>query len=448
MRTILKFTAFALFLLIIAAGITLYAMSRPDTARFSTAELSGRVPVMASQRAETIPTMNVPEATGWAAGQTPHAAANLTVARFAEGLEHPRKMLVLPNGDVLVAETESPPRDSSGIEGMIMKNLMDKGGAGGKSANRITLLRDANGDGKAEVKTAYITGLNSPYGMALVGDTLYVANTDALLAFPYKADETTMSGKPVKIVDLPAAGTNRHWTKPMVANADGTRLYIGVGSDSNIGEFGPAREVRRARIMEVRPKQNYIRTFASGIRNPSGLAYNPATGDLWAVVNERDMLGSDLVPDYLAHIDEGDFFGWPWYYWGGYIDPRVAPEAEDRREYVRRPEYGLGAHVAPLGMTFTQGLDLGDAWSNGVLIARHGSWNRKPASGYDVVFVKFGANGRPSDALPLSFLDGFLAKDDKTTLGRPADVQVAKDGSALVADDSGGIIWRVSMKRN
>lgn len=444
MRKILKYIALVAVLLIMGGAITLYVMSRPDVARFSTAELSGRVPLMAGQHPETFPTMHVPEAVKWPEGKGPTAADGLATARFAEGLVHPRSMLVLPNGDVLVAESESPPRDTSGIEGMIMGRLMSKAGAAGVSANRITLLRDADGDGKAEVKTAYITGLNSPYGMALVGDTLYVANTDALLAFPYVAGATAMAGKPVKIVDLPAAGTNRHWTKSLVATPDGKRLYVGVGSDSNIGEQGEANEAHRARVIEVRPAQKYQRTFAAGIRNPTGLAFHPDTGDLWAVVNERDMLGSDLVPDYLTRVGEGDFYGWPWYYWGGYIDPRVAPPAEDRRQYVRRPDYGLGAHVAPLGLTFTKGLDLGARWQNGALIALHGSWNRKPASGYSIIFVKFGTDGKPVNALPVTFLDGFLAKDEKITTGRPADVKVAKDGSALVADDAGGIIWRVA----
>lgn len=443
MRKILKYAAIALAVLIVVGGIILYVLSRPDVARFSTAELSGRVPVMASQNAQTIPTMNVPEATSWPAGQAPRAAQGLKVERFAEGLDHPRSMLVLPNGDVLVAEAESPPRKDGGIEGKIMKSMMSKAGAGGASANRITLLRDADGDGKAEVKAAYITGLNSPYGMALVGKTLYVANTDAILAFPYVEGETKMSGKPAKLVDLPAKGTNRHWTKSLVAAPNGW-LYVGVGADSNIGEKGMGNEVRRASVLEVRPENKYMRTFAAGIRNPVGLAFHPGSERLWTVVNERDMLGSDLVPDYLTDVTEGDFYGWPWYYWGGFIDPRVPPEAEDRRQYVKRPEYGLGAHVAPLGFTFTDKLDLGERWANGALIALHGSWNREPVAGYDVVFVKFGANGKPADALPVTFLDQFLAKDGKTTRGRPADVKVAKDGSALVADDTGNTIWRVS----
>jgi glucose/arabinose dehydrogenase len=443
MRKILKIAGLVLVLLIVAAVAAYYWLSRPDVARFSTAELSGRVPVMAAQRGQTIPTVNVPEATSWPAGQAPRAAEGLAVTRFAEGLDHPRSIFVLPNGDVLVAEAQSPPRDTSGIENRIMGRLMSKAGAGGKSANRITLLRDADGDGKAEVKSAYISGLNSPYGMALVGKTLYVANTDAILAFPYVEGETVMSGKPKKIADLPAKGTNRHWTKSLVAAPNGW-LYVGVGADSNIGEKGMGNEIRRASVLEVRPENGYVRTYAAGIRNPVGLAYYPGSDRLWAVVNERDMLGSDVVPDYMTTVDEGDFFGWPWYYWGGFVDPRVPPEEEDRRQYVKRPEYALGAHVAPLGFTFTDRLALGERWANGALIARHGSWNREPVAGYDVIFVKFGANGKPVDALPVPFLDQFLAKDGKTTRGRPADVKVAKDGSALVADDTGNVIWRVA----
>ncbi|MGN6689865.1 MAG: PQQ-dependent sugar dehydrogenase [Sphingopyxis sp.] len=443
MRKILKYAGIALVVLIVAGGIAYYVLSRPDVARFSTAELSGRVPVMATQRPESFPTMNIPAATSWPAGEAPRAAQGLSVARFAEGLDHPRSMLVLPNGDVLVAEAQSPPRDSSGVENKVMGRLMSKAGAGGKSANRITLLRDADGDGKAEIRTAYITGLNSPYGMALIGNTLYVANTDAILAFPYVEGETKMSGKGTKLVDLPAKGTNRHWTKSLAVSPNGW-LYVGVGADSNIGEKGMGNEVRRAAVLEVRPENKYMRLFAAGIRNPVGLAFYPGSNQLWAVVNERDMLGSDLVPDYLTDVDEGDFYGWPWYYWGGYIDPRVEPEAEDRRQYVKRPDYALGSHVAPLGFTFTDKLNLGERWANGALIALHGSWNREPVSGYNVVFVKFGANGKPVEALPVPFLDQFLAKDGKTTRGRPADVKVAKDGSALVADDTGNTIWRVS----
>lgn len=445
MRKIFRRIGLALLALILIGGIALWFALRPDVARFSTAELSGRVPVMAGARPEDVPTVNIPDNIGWAAGAAPRAAPGLSVTRFAEGLEHPRSMLVLPNGDVLVAEARGPQsKGGGGITSFVEKKLMTKAGSVGPSPNRISLLRDSDGDGTADSKTAYITGLNSPYGMALVGSTLYVANTDALLAYPYVEGAAQMVGKPVKIADLPAKGSNRHWTKSLTASRDGKSLYVGVGADSNIGENGMEREVGRAAVLEIRPAIKDVRTFTSGIRNPVGIAAHPKTGEIWTVVNERDQLGSDLVPDYLTRVEAGDFFGWPWYYWGGYIDARVPPPAEDKRPYTDRPDYGLGAHVAPLGMTFGEGQTLGDNWADGAFIALHGSWNRYPAAGYSVVFVKYGGDGKPLDALPLTVLDGFLSKDGKGFHGRPADVKVAKGGALLVADDTGNIIWRVA----
>ena len=444
MRKFLKYTAIVLVTLIVAGAVTFYVMSRPDVARFSTAELSGRVPVMASVRPESFPTIRIPDVTGFAANAAPRAATGLAVARFAEGLDNPRSVLALPNGDVLVAESQSPPRKDSGIEGAVMKRLMSSAGAGGASANRITLLRDADGDGRAEVKLPYLTGLNSPYGMALVGDTLYVANTDALLAFPYVAGASSITAKPRKIADLPAAGTNRHWTKSLIASPDGKRLYVGVGADSNIAEKGMARETKRAAILEFSIADGTSRIYGAGLRNPVGMGFHPVEASLWTVVNERDMLGSDLVPDYLTEVDFGDFFGWPWYYWGGFVDGRVAPDAEDRRQYVRRPDYALGAHVAPLGMSFARSPALGERFANGAFVALHGSWNRVPVSGYTVVFVPFGASGSPANALPITVLDGFVAQGEEQVFGRPSDAQVAADGSLLVADDGADVIWRVT----
>lgn len=445
MRKILRYFAIALAVLIVAGGVTLYVMSRPDVARFSTAELSGRVPVMAGVRPENFPTIRVPKATGWAANAAPAAAKGLAVTRFAEGLDYPRTILVLPNGDVLVAESRSPKaKGSSGLEGRIAKQLMTRAGAVGESANRITLLRDADGDGRAEVKTPYLTGLNSPYGMALVGNTLYVANTDALLAFPYVAGETKISAAPRKIADLPASGSNSHWTKSLVASPDGQRLYVGVGANSNIAERGLETEKNRAAILEITIANGRTRIFGAGLRNPVGMAFHPVDGTLWTVVNERDMLGSDLVPDYLTQVDFGDDFGWPHYYWGGFIDERVPAPEQDRRQYIERPDYGLGAHVAPLGMSFARGPTLGDRFANGVFVALHGSWNRVPIAGYSVVFVPFGSGGKPGDALPITMLSGFVSKDGETAFGRPADAQLARDGSLLVADDVGDTIWRVT----
>lgn len=446
MRKLLRYVGITLLALIILGGVTLYVMSRPDVARYSTAELSGRVPVIAGGRPESIPTVRIPKVVGFAANAAPRAAKGLAVTRFADGLDSPRTILALPNGDVLVAESQAPAQKNGGggLEAAVAKRLMAAAGAGGASANRITLLRDADGDGRAEVKTPYLTGLNSPYGLALVGNTLYVASTDALLAFPYVAGATSITAKPRKIADLPAAGTNRHWTKSLVASPDGQRLYVGVGADSNIGEAGMAREEKRAAILEFNLADGGSRIYGGGLRNPVGMGFHPVEKRLWTVVNERDLLGSDLVPDYLTEVDFGDFFGWPWYYWGGFVDARVPTDAEDRRQYVKRPDYGLGAHVAPLGMSFARGPALGDRFANGAFIALHGSWNRVPVSGYTVVFVPFGANGKPADVLPITILDGFLAKGEEQVFGRPADAQVAADGSLLVADDGANIIWRVT----
>ena len=434
-----------LLALLLLAGVTLWVMSRPDQARLSNAELTGRVPTLSTPRPEAFPTVRIATAVGWPAGKTPVAAPGLSVAAFARDLEHPRNIYVLPNGDVLVAETNITRRKQGGIAGWIGKQIMGKAGAGVPSANRITLLRDADGDGVAEVRTAFLTGLNSPYGMALVGSTLYVANTDALMAYPYTPGATSITAPGEKIVDLPAAGSNSHWTKTLVAGPDGI-LYVGVGSNSNIAEGGMAWEQNRAAVLEVRPRIKYKRPFATGLRNPSGLAIQPGTGQLWASVNERDMLGSDMVPDYLTRVDLGDFYGWPWYYWGGFVDDRVKEaDIDDRRQYVRRPDYALGTHVAPLGISFATpatATRLGARYGNGTFAALHGSWNRVPAAGYKVVFVAFGPDNKPMDALPIDILTGFLDANGQA-MGRPADAQPARDGALLVADDVGNVIWRV-----
>ena len=438
----LKKILIALLVIILVVAAALWFLSRPDHARLSNAELTGRVPVLSAVRTQPIPTIRVAEAVGWSAGAAPTAAPGLTVTRFAEGLDHPRQMLVLPNGDVLVAESAAPAKEPSGISGWIETRIMSRAGAVVPSANRITLLRDADGDGVAEVKTPYITGLNSPYGMVLVGSTLYVANTDALLAFDYDpaASRITVAGR--KIVDLPANGPNSHWTKSLAAGPDGI-LYVGIGSNSNIANGGLEQERGRAQVIEVQPSTGVKRSFASGIRNPSGLATHPVTGDIWATVNERDMLGSDMVPDYLTRVDFGAFYGWPWYYWGGFTDTRVNPDPLDRAQYVRRPDYALGVHVAPLGFSFANSDALGSPWANGTFIALHGSWNRSPTAGYKVIFVPFGTNGKPLDALPIDILSGFVSADGKA-MGRPADARQARDGALLVADDVGNIVWRVS----
>ncbi|MCP1468727.1 glucose/arabinose dehydrogenase [Sphingobium sp. OAS761] len=432
--------ALPLIVIALAGGAFLY-FAQGDTARLPPGADVGPEPAFTSPRSEMIPTVNIAKVKPWKAGAAPVAARGLAVARFAEGLAHPRSLLRLPNGDILVAETNSPPRPKDGLVQRVMNYLMAEAGAGVPSANRITLLRDADGDGHAETRTAFLTGLNSPYGMALIGDTLYVANTDALMAYPYKAGDTRIAAKGRKIIDLPAQAPNMHWTRSLAVSPDGL-LYVGVGSNSNIGENGMESEARRAAVLEVNPKTGYSRIFASGLRNPVGLAFEPEGGGLWGVVNERDMLGADLVPDYLTRVEFGAFYGWPWNYWGGYEDRRVQPQRPEIREYTKRPDYALGNHVAPLGLSFAQNVKLGAPFGNGAFIALHGSWNRKPAAGYKVVFVPL-KDGETTKAKPIDVLTGFLDAEGSAN-GRPVDVTPDAGGALLVSDDVGGIIWRVT----
>jgi glucose/arabinose dehydrogenase len=350
---------------------------------------------------------------------------------------------VLPNGDVLVAETNSPPKpdDAKGIKGWIMKLVMGKAGAGVPSANRITLLRDADKDGVAETKTVFIEGLNSPFGMALVGKDFYVANSDAVMKFNYSADETHITQAGVKVVDLPAGLINHHWTKNLIANREGSLLYVTVGSNSNVAENGMDQEVGRAAIWEVNPKLGSHRIYASGLRNPNGLAFEPDSGALFTVVNERDEIGSDLVPDYLTSVANGNFFGWPYSYFGQHVDERVQPQKPELVATARVPDYGLGTHTASLGLVFSKSTAWPAPFNNGVFIGQHGSWNRDPRSGYKVIFVPF-KEGKPYGE-PLDVLTGFLDTDGDA-LGRPVGVAVDKQQNLLVADDVGNTVWRVT----
>lgn len=427
---------------IVVLGGLYFFLSRPDVARLPETALEGRVPQFTGPRSQTLPTVVLAKPVGWASGAAPVAAKGLKVSRFAADLEHPRSMLRLPNGDILVAETNHPARTGGGIRNWVMGKLLRQAGAGDPSPNKIILLRDTTGNGQADKRFTFLTGLNSPYGMALVGDTLYVANTDSLMAYPYTTGETSISTAGKKILNLPANAPNYHWTRSLVASPDGEKLYVGIGSDSNIAENGLDAEADRAIILEVTLKTRAYKIFASGMRNPVGMAWNPWNNELWAVVNERDMLGSDLVPDYLTEVEWAAFYGWPWNYWGGYEDRRVQPERRDLREYTRRPDYGLGAHVAPLGLAFSTGAKLGADFDHGAYIAEHGSWNRKPLAGYKVVYVKFDDKGMAL-AKPVDLLTGFL-NAKKQAQGRPVDVLVDSDGSLLVSDDVGGVIWRVS----
>ncbi len=438
-----KYALIAVASLLIALGGTYFFLSRGQVAELPESALEGREPQFTAPRKEILPTIKIAKVVGWSAGAAPVAPNGLSVIRFAEGLDHPRSLYRLPNGDVLVAESRAPTRESTGVVDWIQSKLMARAGAGGPSANRITLLRDRDGDGKAEQRFAFLTGLNSPYGMVLVGDTLYVANTDSLMAFPYKDGETRIAAKGRKILNLPANAPNNHWARPLVASPDGTKLYVGVGSATNIADEGLDAEDTRAVILEVVPKTGKYNIYVSGLRNPSGLAINPDDGKLWATVNERDMLGPDLVPDYVTQVEFAAFYGWPWNYWGGYEDKRVQPTRPDLREYTRRPDFGLGAHVAPLGITFGKASALGDAWQHGAFIALHGSWNRDPPGGYKVVFVDVDAKGK-AQGKPHDVLTGFLDAKKGEARGRPVDVAVAKDGALLVSDDVGNIVWRVA----
>ena len=391
-----------------------------------------------------LPTVNIAPAQGWLNGAKPVAAAGLTVAAFASGLEHPRWICVLPNGDVLVAETNAPPKpdDGKGVRGWYMKKVMKRAGAGTPSANRIILLRDADGDGIAETRTVFLQGLNSPFGMALDGNDFYVADTDAVLRFPYTPGATSITAQGTKVVDLPAGTINHHWTKNLIVSRDGSKLYVTVGSNSNVGENGIEAEEGRAAIWEVDPRTGAHRVFASGLRNPNGMAWEPKSGLLWTAVNERDEIGSDLVPDYMTSVADGGFYGWPYSYYGAHVDERVKPQRPDLVASARQPDYALGPHTASLGLTAaTGGPALPPRFGEGMFIGQHGSWNRKPHSGYKVIFVPF-SGGKPAGP-PVDVLAGFLTAEGNAQ-GRPVGVALDARGALLVADDVGNMIWRVS----
>ena len=404
----------------------------------------GPDPKLPEPQHSLLPTVNIAPASSWPKDSKPQAGAGLNVTSFAGGLEHPRWLYTLPNGDILVAETNAPPKPGeSGLRTWVMRLVMRRATGPAKSANRIRLLRDADGDGIAEVNKVFLEGLNSPFGMALIGDKFYVANADAIMRYPYKDGEITGPGE--KVTDLPGGPLNHHWTKNIIASKDGKKLYATVGSNSNAAENGLDAEKGRASIWEIDLKTGEKRELATGLRNPNGMGWEPQTNALWTVVNERDELGSDLVPDYLTSVQDGGFYGWPFSYWGKHVDDRVKPQQPELVAKAIVPDYALGNHVAPLGMTFAQAgerqASLGEKFASGAFIGEHGSWNRKPPSGYKVVFVPF-ADGKPQGQ-PVDVLTGFLSEDGKAN-GRPVGVAIAKDGALLVADDVGNTIWRVT----
>jgi len=388
-----------------------------------------------------LPVMKVAPAKGWPADKRPVAPAGFTVAPFADGLNHPRWLYVLPNGDVLVAETNGPAFPPKGLKAAVAAQVMKKAGAGVASPDRIVLLRDADGDGVPETKSVFLQGLHSPFGMVLVGNSLYVANTDAVLRFPYQAGQTQITAPGQKILALNAIAPDYHWARNLIAKPDGSKLYVTVGSNSNIGEDGMQNEVGRAAVHEFNPDGSGERILASGLRNPNGLAWEPTTGALWVTVNERDELGNDIPPDYMTAVKDGGFYGWPYAYWGGRVDDRVKPQPPGLVAKTLKPDYALGVHTAPLGLAFYTGQLLPAQYRGGAFIAQHGSWNRDPRAGYRVIYIPF-AGGQPSGP-PQVFLDGFLSADGDA-YGRPVDVVQDARGALLISDDVGNVVWRVT----
>ncbi|HEY4067331.1 MAG TPA: sorbosone dehydrogenase family protein [Burkholderiaceae bacterium] len=403
----------------------------------------GPNPKIAPVEKKLVPTVQIAPERGWPDGGKPHAADGVAVNAFASGLKHPRWLYVLPNGDVLVAETNAPPKpaDAKGIKGEVMKRVQGRAGAGAPTANRIVLLRDSDGDGVADTKTVFIDHLNSPFGMALVGTTLYVADSDAILKFPYLAGQTAITAPGTRLTELPAGPINHHWTKNIVASADGRTLFATTGSNSNAGENGIAAEDGRAAIYQVDLATGDKRLFATGMRNPNGMAWEPVTGTLWTVANERDELGNDLVPDYLTSVRQGAFYGFPYSYYGQHVDVRVKPQRPDLVAKAIAPDYALGAHVAALGLVAADTTALPAPFAHGMFIGEHGSWNRKPPVGYKVVFVPF-AQGRPSGP-PIDLLTGFVNPQGEA-YGRPVGVAIDHQGALLVADDVGNAVWRAT----
>lgn len=415
-----------------------------ETAQLQVSDGSGPTPRLPAPNNTLIPTVNIAPAVGWPQGAKPKAAPGTQVTAFASGLDHPRWLYVLPNGDVLVAETNAParPDEGKGIRGWVMGKVMQRAGAGVPSANRITLLRDADHDGVAETRSTFIEGLHSPFGMALVGNDFYVADTDKLLRFRYVPGATQIREAGTQVTDLPGGPLNHHWTKNVIASADGRKLYVTVGSNSNVGENGLDQEQGRAAIWEVDAASGAHRVFASGLRNPNGLAWEPRSGALWTAVNERDEIGSDLVPDYITSVKEGGFYGWPYGYYGQHVDQRVQPQNPQKVAQALVPDYAVGPHTASLGLAFAEPGALPAPFDHGAFVGQHGSWNRKPHSGYKVIFVPFDSSGKPSGQ-PVDLLTGFLDSDAKA-MGRPVGVANDRRGGVLVADDVGNVVWRVS----
>jgi glucose/arabinose dehydrogenase len=427
--------------LAVAAGVALAACGSSDQKNFDKSTEYGPSPTLPEPTRGLLPNMEIPKVVGWQ-GETPTVPQGFRIEALATGLANPRNVYPLPNGDLLVIESKKEAKEP--IERpkrpvMAWVEAKAHGGGGGGPSNRILLLRGAAG-GKPASQSVLIDHLNAPFGVVLVGDALYVADTDAILRFPFKAGDTRVGGAPVKVVDLPAGPINHHWTKSLTASPDGSKLYVGVGSNSNAMERGLDEEMNRAAIWEVDPSTGAFKVFASGLRNPNGLTFYPGSDVLWAVVNERDELGPNLVPDYLTSVKPGAFYGWPFSYWGQHVDPRVRPQQPERVKAAIPPDYGLSSHVAPLGLAFYTGKSFPAQFGGGAFVGEHGSWNRPELNGYKVVFIRF-ENGRPVGT-PMDFVTGFLK--DGQARGRPVGVAVDQAGALIVADDVGNTVWRVT----
>lgn len=413
-----------------------------DGAKLKPEQQIGSDPALPAAQNFLLPPMQVPEGIAWKEGETPKVAEGLSIEKVADGLLHPRQITVLPNNDILVVEANAPPKPTSKPKQLIMGVVQKASGKGGKGGDRITLLRNSNGDGKSWEKHTLLENLHSPFGVQLVGNTLYVANADAIMKYPYQSGQTKITDPGTELADLPGGPINHHWTKSLLASPDGSKLYVGVGSNSNIAENGIGAEYRRAAILEVDTASGASRIYASGLRNPTGLQWEPQSGKLWAIVNERDEIGADLVPDYLTSVQEGGFYGWPYSYFGQHIDQRVQPPRPDLVEKAIKPDYALSSHVAPLGLWFYSGDSLPAEYRNGAFISEHGSWNRKPLNGYRVVWVAF-KDGKPVGQ-PKPVVTGFLTDDEKQVRGLPVGLAQDQQGALLIVDDAGNSVWRVT----
>ncbi|MGJ0192909.1 PQQ-dependent sugar dehydrogenase [Pantoea sp. RRHST58] len=425
---------------LIAMALTALLAGCDSGAQLDPQKQTGPNPELPEAKNFFMPPMQVPEGVPWKQGEMPKVAQGLKIEKIAENLKHPRQLLTLPNGDVLVAEANGPAKPTTRPKQLIMGIVQKASGKGGEGGNRITLLRNVNGKWEQHV---FIENLFSPFGMQLIGNTLYVANADSLVKFPYQEGQTQIRTPPQLVTDLPGGPINHHWTKALVASPDGSKLYVGIGSNSNITENGIGAEYHRAAVLEVDAASGATRLYATGLRNPTGLQFEPQSNRLWAIVNERDEIGSDLVPDYMTSVQENGFYGWPYSYFGQHVDTRAQPQRPDLVEKAIKPDYALSSHVAPLGLLFYQADNM-PQYRGGAFVSEHGSWNRTPLNGYKVVWVKF-ENGRPV-GLPQPVVTGFLTDDQKQVRGLPVGLAADRQGGLLIADDAGNTVWRVSAK--